>query len=47
MRQMTTVKILNAGDLERAMKANARFGRFFAGALFDVYGDFLTKWERK
>ena len=38
VRQLTTLDVLNADSaLERA-GAVARFGRFFAGTLFDVYG---------
>ncbi len=37
VRQMTTMRINNARNLEQVLEANARFGRFFAGALFDAY----------
>ena len=38
MRQMTTMQVKNARNATHALAANARFGRFFAGALFDTYG---------
>jgi cholesterol oxidase len=37
MRQMTTMQVKNARNATHALAANARFGRFFAGALFDTY----------
>jgi len=38
-RQMTTLKVLNVtGKLER-LQWQARFGKFFAGSLFEVYGN--------
>jgi cholesterol oxidase len=37
MRQMTTMQVKNAKNAAHALAANARFGRFFAGALFDTY----------
>jgi cholesterol oxidase len=41
--QMTTMKILNAtGRLER-LKAMVRFGKFFAGSLWNVYGSVLER----
>jgi cholesterol oxidase len=41
--QMTTLKVLNAsGRLER-LKATARFGKFFAGSLWNVYGSVLER----
>lgn len=43
MRQLTTIRAINApNELER-MKAEARFGRFFAGILFEVYGGLFAK----
>ncbi len=37
MRQMTTMQVKNARNATHSLAANARFGRFFAGALFDTY----------
>jgi cholesterol oxidase len=36
-RQMTTMQIKNARNAAQMLAANARFGRFFSGALFDSY----------
>ncbi|MBI4537966.1 MAG: GMC family oxidoreductase N-terminal domain-containing protein [Gemmatimonadetes bacterium] len=35
--QLTTVKVLNAADPVQRVRARYRFGRFFAGSLFDTY----------
>ena len=41
--QMTTLKVLNTpGRLDR-LKALARFGKFFAGSLWNVYGSVLER----
>lgn len=40
MRQMTTMKVNNAENLAQALEANARFGSYFAGALFSTYARF-------
>lgn len=41
--QMSTLKVLNApGRLER-LKATLRFGKFFAGSLWNVYGSVLER----
>jgi len=37
-RQLTTLQVLNAKSLAERINAVARFGRYFAGALFDVFG---------
>jgi cholesterol oxidase len=37
-RQLTTMQVLNASGVGERLAALARFGRFFAGALHDVYG---------
>lgn len=37
-RQMTTVEVSNAKTLGEKAEAQARFGRFFAGVIFEVYG---------
>jgi cholesterol oxidase len=36
-KQLTTVQITNAAHIMERLKALARFGRFFAGALYDTY----------
>lgn len=38
MTQLTTMRVLNATSTQQRLAATARFGRFFAGALFDVFG---------
>ena len=38
MTQLTTMRMLNATSTQQRLAATARFGRFFAGALFDVFG---------
>jgi len=38
MRQMTTFQVTGAKDKFQRLDAVARFGQFFAGELFDVYG---------
>lgn len=43
MRQMTTIEITNAGNPQERMKAIDRFGKFFSGALFEIYGGVLAK----
>jgi cholesterol oxidase len=41
--QMTTLKVLNApGRLDR-LKATVRFGKYFAGSLWNVYGSVLER----
>jgi cholesterol oxidase len=42
-RQLTTMEVLNAGSLGERLEAQVRFGRFFAGALQDVYGGVLAR----
>lgn len=41
--QMTTLKVLNAPGRLARLKATARFGAFFAGKLWNVYGSVLEK----
>ena len=36
--QLTTLRVLDAEDRAQRLELLARFGRFFAGALFDVFG---------
>ena len=38
MTQLTTTKVLNATSAQQRLAATARFGQFFAGTLFDVFG---------
>ncbi len=42
-RQITTVRVTNAANLRERLEAIARFGRFFAGSLFDIYGGVLAR----
>ncbi|MGB2711673.1 MAG: alpha/beta fold hydrolase [Conexibacter sp.] len=37
-RQLTTMRATGADGVREALEAKIRFGRFFAGVLFDVYG---------
>lgn len=41
MRQLTTMEVSNAGGVLESLQAKARFGRYFAGVLFDTYGALL------
>ena len=41
-RQMTTMKVTGVSDTGERIKQLARFGRFFAGSLFDVYGGIIA-----
>lgn len=43
MRQMTTMRVANADSLAERLGANARFGRFFAGALLETYGGVFAR----
>lgn len=38
VKQLRTMKVTNAPDLESRLAMMARFGRFFAGQIFDSYG---------
>ncbi len=42
-RQLTTVQVINASDIRQRLSALARFGRFFAGSLFDIYGGVFAR----
>ena len=42
LRQMTTLEITNAKDDEERLAGMIRFGQFFAGVLFDIYGAALA-----
>ena len=41
--QLTTIQATNAPSEFEALRAESRFGRFFAGVLFDIYGGVLAK----
>jgi cholesterol oxidase len=43
VRQLRTMEVTNAGSRVARMKAQARFGRFFAGVLFDTYGNIFSR----
>ena len=43
MRQMTTMQVTHATGLKQRLEATARFGRAFAGALFETYGGIFTR----
>ena len=43
LHQLTTIEATNAPNESERLKAEARFGRFFAGVLFDVYGGIFAK----
>lgn len=38
MRQMTTIQATNTHSLSERLEQTARFGRFFAGVLYEIYG---------
>jgi len=42
-RQITTVDVKNASGRRERLEAMVRFGRFFAGELFDVYGGVFAR----
>jgi cholesterol oxidase len=37
-KQMATMKVLHTENRQEKLKAQAKFGKFFAGSLFDIYG---------
>jgi cholesterol oxidase len=43
MRQMTTMRVTNEPDPVKSAAALLKFGRYFAGALWDVYGGALRR----
>ena len=43
LRQLTTTQVTNAATATQRVEAMARFGRFFAGVLFDTYGGIFAK----
>jgi cholesterol oxidase len=43
MRQMSTLRVTNTNNLKQRLELTARFGHFFAGVLFDTYGEIFAK----
>ena len=43
LRQMTTMQVTNAKNARERLEGTLRFGIFFAGAVFDVYGGILAR----
>ncbi len=43
LKQMSTMTAINTTSLREKLETEGQFGRFFAGALFDTYGDVLRK----
>lgn len=43
MRQMTTMKVTHARGIQERLEATARFGTYFAGTLFEVYGGVFAR----
>lgn len=43
LHQMSTLQVTNAKNIEQCLELTARFGRFFAGELFDTYGKIFAK----
>ncbi|CAG0935480.1 Cholesterol oxidase [Thermoflexales bacterium] len=41
--QLTTMKVLNAQNLGQRLSILARFGRFFSGEIFDIYGGVFAR----
>jgi cholesterol oxidase len=41
-RQLRTIGVVGTGSVSAGLSARLRFGRFFCGALFDVYGDIFA-----
>jgi len=37
LRQLSTIRVLNAANQQQRLEAKVRFGRFFTGVLFDTY----------
>jgi len=42
-KQLTTMKIINAGSVTERLQAGAKFARFFMGPLFDTYADVFVR----
>ncbi|MEO9801986.1 MAG: GMC family oxidoreductase N-terminal domain-containing protein [Reichenbachiella sp.] len=45
LKQMTTMKPVNASSVKEKLEATYKFGKFFAGSLWEVYGGILKKSE--
>jgi cholesterol oxidase len=43
MRQLTTMQVTNAPSLKERLDAQMRFGRYFAGVLYETYGGIFAK----
>jgi cholesterol oxidase len=43
MRQLTTMQVTNAANLQERLEATARFGRHFNEALFETYGSVVSR----
>jgi cholesterol oxidase len=43
MRQLTTMHVIDAPNLEKKLEAQARFGEYFGGTLFDTYGGIFSR----
>lgn len=43
LKQMTTMQVNNAETLAQRLEANARFGNYFAGVLYQTYGGVFAK----
>ena len=43
VRQLTTMHVTDAPNLEKRLAAQARFGAYFGGTLFDTYGGILSR----
>ena len=43
LRQLTTLQVTNAGSATQRIEAEVRFGRFFIGSLWDVFGVVAAK----
>ncbi|HEV2382786.1 MAG TPA: alpha/beta fold hydrolase [Terriglobia bacterium] len=42
-RQLTTMKVINAGSLEKRLEYETRFAKFFLGPLVDTYADIFAR----
>ncbi|MFN0214953.1 MAG: GMC family oxidoreductase N-terminal domain-containing protein [Saprospiraceae bacterium] len=43
LKQMTTMKVTGSSSLLQSLQVQLKFGKFFAGTLFDTYGGLLKK----
>lgn len=43
LRQLTTMEVTNARSVVERLRTQARFGRFFAGVLFETYGGIFAR----